>query len=211
MPKHDGFRYLVFHERAVDDSGEVSLFGGKTRVEVIDPNDPNERIVVAVGESVCHPKLDQFNRFRGRQIALGRALKNLERGEPVVPRGCTGWMVVRDGIEHDGPCPVHESPVDAAAVDWFDLALRDLDRLMAFAFREADREGFCYVHFHDKGPPRFIVLTPERYDSIVERIFPDGDGIPEGDPEWSHSHATPEMAEEEPAREKPSDGFGPFR
>lgn len=174
---HQGFPYLVRYDRAVDDLGNVSLFGGATTVTVFDPTDLDRKL--ARGVATCHPKLDRFNHRRGREIALGRAIKSLQTRP--------------------------ENPTDAVAVDWFNLSPRSLDRLMALAFREAAQDGFCYVHFHDAAPPKFILMTPERYQQLTARLFPGT--IPEGDPEWSHSHATPEMAED--ARGVPRKGLGP--
>lgn len=177
MLVHDGFPYRVSHTRAVevvDGALVVCDCGGLTRVEMLDPNDP-EGTVVAVGEAFCHPTLDRFSRRRGREIALGRAMKQ------VVRYYATPEQQAREGE-------------DAVAADWFSLPPRDLERLLRLAFREAEQDGFCYLHFHDAAPAKFIILTPERYDAIVERLFPGGGGIPVGDPEWSHSHATPEMA-----------------
>lgn len=80
MPIVDGFRYLVFHERNMaDDEVTVLPLGGRTRVELLDPDYPDTE-AIAIGEAVCHPR-DNYNRKLGVTIALGRALKNLRLTE----------------------------------------------------------------------------------------------------------------------------------
>lgn len=180
MPVHDGLRYRVTHERATvvtraNEEGDVQIeaspFGGKTTVEILSA----EGDILATGVATCHPTLDRWDRKRGHQIALGRAVKAFwERGltKPPEEETRTSWT------------------------SFADIAQREFVQLLSLAFREADRDGFCYVHFADDEPASFIVITPDRYDQICERIFRGGT-IPPGDPEWSHSHVSPEMTRDE--------------
>lgn len=52
--------------------GLVHPHGGRTFARILDANGN----LVAVGEAQCSPK-DNYNKTIGRQISLGRALKNL--------------------------------------------------------------------------------------------------------------------------------------
>lgn len=169
----DGIRYRVYHERA-----RVPLRPEKFSTAEITVESPYggstlvhilgaEDEILAVGRADVSPR-DRFNRKLGRTIALGRALKEFRRPKEIE-------------IEETG---------------WWELQKEFLDDLMVLAFRETESAGFCYVHFGDAQPASFIVLTPERYDAICRRLFPDGQGVPVGDPEWEHTHVTPEMTSE---------------
>ena len=84
-----GHRVRYKHERAYYDKGpfahihdSYSLLpqGGKTIARIIDP-EGNE---IARGEAVCRPD-ENFKKAMGREIALGRALKQLEQQEAACP------------------------------------------------------------------------------------------------------------------------------
>jgi len=70
----DGTEVKVRHNRLYDDDTRLSMLpkGGNTVVEVFGGNGQ----VLATGESKCRPD-ENYNRRIGREIALGRALKQL--------------------------------------------------------------------------------------------------------------------------------------
>lgn len=85
----DGLSYRVSHKRlfptGTDDNWDQPLpYGGSTRVEVGVPrfNEQGEFSffdTVSVGEAACS-LMDNYSKKRGRDIALGRALKKLQKG-----------------------------------------------------------------------------------------------------------------------------------
>ena len=79
-----GFKVRVMHTReytvskirrmssSFDARKELSCKGGYTKIQITTP----DLCTTVIGEAVCHEK-DHFNRKIGNQIALGRALKEL--------------------------------------------------------------------------------------------------------------------------------------
>jgi hypothetical protein len=74
------YKVRVLHKREYNDvvkiggiTKQLSPRGGLTKIEI---TTPDERIT-ATGTSICS-KEDSFNRRVGNQIALGRALKDLQ-------------------------------------------------------------------------------------------------------------------------------------
>lgn len=71
----EGLRVRYQHHRYLDPSGEgTSPKGGWTTASLLRDTEDGEQ-VVATGISYCHLN-DNFNRKIGRDISLGRALKN---------------------------------------------------------------------------------------------------------------------------------------
>ena len=70
--KQQGYKFFTDHYRELIGEQIVNN-GGKTVVTVTTPSGD-----VVVGESICHKK-DLFNKKIGRQIAIGRALKKLNK------------------------------------------------------------------------------------------------------------------------------------
>jgi hypothetical protein len=76
-----GFKVRVLHQRnyvrrhpnKMDMSVTLSGKGGYTKIEITTPSNK-----IVVGEAHCNV-LDNFNRKLGNKIALGRALKLLEK------------------------------------------------------------------------------------------------------------------------------------
>ena len=77
--RRSGYKVRVLHTRALKkvkkiggDFSELSPKGGLTRIEITTPAGEN-----TYGEAVCS-KEDNWDRKRGNNIALGRALQQLE-------------------------------------------------------------------------------------------------------------------------------------
>lgn len=65
--------------------------------------------------------------------------------------------------------------------------------LFLLAARTADSSGLCFVHLEEDGSAQYVLMTRERYHEICNRIFGVGVPIPVGDPEWEHSHVSPDV------------------
>lgn len=80
----DQFKTVFLHY-AVDREGKMRLVyeQGDYLVTVCVVKNSAE-VVIARGYSICSPK-DQYNRKRGNQIALGRAIKAMSREESSCP------------------------------------------------------------------------------------------------------------------------------
>lgn len=74
----------------------MSPKGGETEAKVYGPDDS----VVAIGTATCHPR-DNFNKRIARDIALGRALKQLARQGPYQIDGPTGPVQLCQGSTWD--------------------------------------------------------------------------------------------------------------
>ena len=72
--KERGYDVFIIHQRP-NNGRTVVQNRGCTVVKLTSPNKE-----VFVGESICH-KNDMFNKKRGVRIALGRALKSIEKQE----------------------------------------------------------------------------------------------------------------------------------
>ena len=68
----DGYTVKYYHSRHVGADGRPTPKGGRTQAIISDSSDN----VVCSGYAFCSDK-DSFNRKIGRNIALGRALKDL--------------------------------------------------------------------------------------------------------------------------------------
>ena len=62
----------LYQIKEANEMKNVSLFGGKVRVEITTVDGEN-----VSGEALCHPLKDAFNRKLGTRIAIGRALSSL--------------------------------------------------------------------------------------------------------------------------------------
>ena len=76
--RQQGYKVRVRHSRYfrakyAGDQATVHARGGSTTIDITTP----DKIHTVTGESFCSLE-DNFNRKVGNQIALGRALKNLE-------------------------------------------------------------------------------------------------------------------------------------
>lgn len=92
----EGMAYRVLHRRAgskVDGGNRLipSPKGGKTIVQVGFPKYEDGKFVsfqiMAEAEARCNSKLDFYNKKRGRDIALGRALRKLNEPEAQHSKG----------------------------------------------------------------------------------------------------------------------------
>lgn len=114
--KYRHWRYLRGGLMVVSDQQArqfgLSPKGGETEAKVYGPDDS----VVATGTATCHPR-DNFNKQIARDIALGRALKQLARQGPYQIDGPTGPVQLRQGSTwdtHDQNSPVVEPEVSGA-------------------------------------------------------------------------------------------------
>lgn len=71
--KEDGYEVKIYHNREVDDAGQILCRGGSTEVLVTDSEDRE-----FIGVAVCSDK-EGYNKKIGVQIACGRAIKNMNR------------------------------------------------------------------------------------------------------------------------------------
>lgn len=82
----EGYTTWVDHERIIDqDTEEILAYGGSTLVRIVD----GEGEVVALAYAECSP-VDRFEKKRGIDIALGRAVKQLDEHERLLGRHIHG-------------------------------------------------------------------------------------------------------------------------
>ncbi len=69
----DKYAVKFFHDREIYED-EILPYGGSTTAEIYDKK---EDVLVAIGTAFCHPS-DNFNKAKGRQVALGKAIYHLD-------------------------------------------------------------------------------------------------------------------------------------
>jgi hypothetical protein len=143
---------------------------------------------VARGIAYWNPQ-DPYDKHLGKTIAIGRAQKELAKNAAETYRAD---QLARVQDERDWRSLARGKPTKRIGIAGKGLDKETLSEMLVQALKVSDTFGLTYVHLGDDVPASYAVLTIDRLNALVDRVFPDGNGIPVDDPEWTHEHVEPE-------------------